>query len=278
MTERVPHISPELVLIDPELAEIARAALPDPSDILGTRPEVEREPLPPVRSFFEALPAEPARLPDDEAEPPSRRRRTGRRLLIAACVSVLVGFSIGRMTASHPDFTFEAVPQDAASGSSVAYAQQGNRAAAPLRSGRAADRTTGLARRDARAARSVVAGTRYRGKTKPAPKRRARALGRTKPKRTPRPSRNVLGVVVSLSPHGVTLQWQPPTSSRRVVVLRRNHRSSKHAGVVYRGTQRSFRDRSVRAGTYTYLIVNYDRGRSASSGVPTVVDVPRRRA
>ena len=92
--------------------------------------------------------------------------------------------------------------------------------------------------------------------------------------RTPRRSRNVLGVIVSVSPRTVTIRWRPPASSRHVIVLRRKQGTTKER-VVYRGTRAWLRDGSLEPGTYTYLIVNYDRGRRASSGVPTVVDVAR---
>jgi hypothetical protein len=95
----------------------------------------------------------------------------------------------------------------------------------------------------------------------------AAAAGRIK-----RPSRNVLGVVVSLAPAAVTIRWQAPASSRKVIVLRRA-RGARAPKVIYRGRRAWFRDASLRPGTYTYVIVNYDRGRRASSGVPTVVDV-----
>lgn len=257
MTQRVPVISPELALIDPALAEKARAGLPDPGEFFSAR-------LPAAQ----AATTEAHRLPDVEPQPRRRRRtRTLGRVLVAS-IFLLAGFSIGRMTATQPPgFIIEQV----VGGDSASQSLQQRSAAKAAAS--APSRTTARPRVRTRATRrsaaSGVAGARHGRGAKTASKRSPRKAAAV---RTPRRSRNVLGVIVSLSPRSVTIRWRAPTSSRHVIVLRRKRGASKDL-VVYRGTRPWLQDASLQPGTYTYVIVNYDRGGRASSGVPTVVEV-----
>lgn len=74
-----------------------------------------------------------------------------------------------------------------------------------------------------------------------------------------------------MSRHGVTLRWQAPADSARVVVLRK-WSTRPGSAVVYRGRAALFRDPSLRRCTgYRYTIVNYDRHGHRSTGVPTSV-------
>jgi hypothetical protein len=69
----------------------------------------------------------------------------------------------------------------------------------------------------------------------------------------------------------VTLVWQKPINSSRVVVLRALG-MHKRGAVVYRGRGASYRDISARPCTaYRYTIVNFDPRGHRSTGVPTSV-------
>ena len=82
---------------------------------------------------------------------------------------------------------------------------------------------------------------------------------------------NVLGVSAEVDNPGVTLVWQRPAGSKRVVVLR-SLAAGKRSVVVYRGAATSYRDLSPQPCTaYRYTIVNYDRSGHHSTGVPTSV-------
>ena len=82
---------------------------------------------------------------------------------------------------------------------------------------------------------------------------------------------NVLGVTAGVNSKGVKLVWQRPPGSDHVVVLRALS-SRKQSVVVFRGRATTYRDVSARpCSEYRYTIVNYDRPRHPSTGVPTSV-------
>ncbi len=82
---------------------------------------------------------------------------------------------------------------------------------------------------------------------------------------------NVLGVAAQVDRPGVTLVWQRPAGSDRVVVLR-SLTARTGSVVVYEGRASNYRDTSPRPCTaYRYTIVNYDRNGHRSTGVPTSV-------
>lgn len=264
MTQRVPVISPELVLIDPALAGRARAELPDPGEFVAARLRAAQEQSRSSASLEAPTPV-PAHLPDVEPERPSPRpSRPLRRVLVAAIV-LLAGFSIGRMTAAPPPgFIIEQVDD---AGSTLRSLQQQSTPPAAAAPGSRTTRPPIQRAGNKKPRRGpVVAGARH-GRGEKSKRRNAFSAAAA-----PRRSRNVLGVVVSVSPGAVTIRWRAPTSSRRVVVLRRK-RGARKQQVVYRGRRPWLRDAALAPGTYTYVIVNYDRGRKASSGVPTVVEV-----
>jgi len=70
---------------------------------------------------------------------------------------------------------------------------------------------------------------------------------------------------------GVQLVWERPSRSDHVVILRALS-SRKKSVVVFRGRATTYRDVSARpCSEYRYTIVNYDRLRRSSTGVPTSV-------
>jgi len=241
-------ISPELALVDPELARRARELLPEPSE----RPRAPRPAPPAPAPVFRPPTPEPVA----EAEVAPGRRRWPRALLLAAAI-----FAAG-----------------AASGTFLRTENAGSpatalevRAGAPTTQARPTSRpaVTSAVLRPPK-----VAAKKRATKTTVAKKRT------TKPTAAPRQRRrharvawaaNVLGVSAQVNRLGVELEWQRPAASSHVVVTRRRvHRGP--GVVVYRGWATSYRDASARACTaYRYTIVNYDRKGHRSTGVPTSV-------
>jgi hypothetical protein len=81
-------ISPELVLVDPELAELARARLPERPDFIAE--------LASKRTVPAATEAIPPPEPVEPAPPPSRRRAVSTLALLGAtALGLLVGVEIG---------------------------------------------------------------------------------------------------------------------------------------------------------------------------------------
>ena len=230
-------ISPELALIDPELARRARELVPEPRERSSPHRGL---PGPPAAE----LPAAPELAPGPEVQPALRRRWT--RALVLAAVIFVVGAASGTVLA----------PRHAAS-------------PGPTLEVRAAATTTQRRLKpqaiDKRAALRPAKVSRESGPDRigPAPRlhqRHARVVW----------APNVLGVVIKVGGGSVALLWQRPAGSARVVVLRARDRGPSL--VVYRGRAMSFRDSSIRPCTpYRYTMVNYDRRGHRSTGVPTSV-------
>ena len=242
-------ISPELVLVDPALAERARRELPD-------RPEPL---MPSPRSAEPPNPSRPAYEPPEIAVAPSllvptlepRRRRT---VLLAGLVFVLGalvgGFFGDRYTFPRP--TLEARSALLRTPVRVAGTQQNSQ---------------------------DQSGSEPRARVRPPDRVLERSLRPPKTTVPPHPQRsrrfpwatNVLGVAARVGHRAVRLVWQRPADSRRVVVLRALG-VGRRSIVLYRGQATSYRDASTRPCTaYRYTIVNYNGRGHRSTGVPTTI-------
>lgn len=241
-------ISPELALVDRDLALRARELLPVPRE----RPRGQQ----PLRE---------SPTPEPAARLVVRRRRRWPRTLVLAIVIFAAGAVSGSLLGNHetsaPATTLEV------------------RAAAPTAHQSTTTRTVLRPPHQATATRAVLRPPHQSSATRAVlrPPKDARSRATTSPRRGQRRRHarvawagNVLGVEVTVGRNGVALVWQRPADSARVVVLRT--RGSRASVVVYRGRAPSYRDASPRPCTgYRYTIVNYDRRGHRSTGVPTSV-------
>ena len=97
-----PQTTPELVLVDPKLARVARAALPDPPDCLAPRePRVERPVGPPIPVRPVSAAPAPAESAPRFVRPPATRRTLHTVVTTAAWI-VLAGVIVSPLLAFLP--------------------------------------------------------------------------------------------------------------------------------------------------------------------------------
>jgi hypothetical protein len=257
--EELGPISPELVLVDPVLAERARKLLPDPRE--RPRPRV-----PLVAAESSSVPVHEPLAIAAEPAPPPRNLRWRRTVVLAALVfaagAISGNFLGGRHASSSPGVTFEAQTV----------------APTTTRAGKAKQALPQRASAERRPALRppVVKKKNRRPTVKNKDRRPTTTSGHRQRRRAPRVTwaTNVLGVTARVGSPGLTIVWRRPANSRRVVVLR-TRSARRHGVVVFRGRATSYRDASLRPCTaYRYTIVNYDRGGHRSTGVPTSVVTP----
>jgi hypothetical protein len=228
-------ISPELALVDPELARRARELLPEPRE----RPRV-RQPVPadPAVPAAPEVPAEPELLP--------RRRRWPQTLVLAAVI-----FFAGAVSG-----TFLGNKQTGSLGTALEIRAVGSTTQS---------RPPPQAPAKHAALRPPKISHTSRGKARgSAPRQRRRhAWVAWAP--------NVHRLAAQVARSGVALTWRRPADSARVVVLRARARHGSEV-VVYRGRARSYVDARARPCTaYRYTVVNYDRHGHRSTGVPMLI-------
>src|SRR5438067_7146951 len=231
-------ISPELVLVDPALAERARRLLPDPTESLEPR----------APAAIESRPSVPAPVrPGVAPMPVPRRRRRWARTVVLAVVVFAAGSASGGFLPDRHSAPSDVVLEVQSAGPAGTQGEESGPPQRPPAAKRSPQRPSAAKRSPQRPPRA-----------RPVPPHRTWAA-------------NVLGVAAQVGSPGVKLVWQRPTVSGHVVVLRARGNHGRGT-VVFGGRVASFRDLSPRPCTaYRYTIVNYDRHGHRSTGVPTSV-------
>jgi hypothetical protein len=265
-------ISPELVLIDAELAATARALLPDYS-VEYARPALRPVGLTQGVSELVGAPEQPTepltwaedrevQLDQWERKAPSWRIRGIVTVMVAALFALsVVAVLSWRRSADEPR---AAVPHGASIGTGPDVPR--------------IPETTTLTGGTTIPEEPLPVTSERTERTAPAPT----ATGeRPAPPSLPPPlpppvpygdpPSNVLGVVVTTGSRRVTLRWQRPAGAVDVIILRRPGRHGAES-IVYKGKRNTYVDRNVRDRVaYRYLIISRDSQGRVSSGVPTIV-------
>ena len=245
-SEELGPITPELVLVDPVLAELARTQLPEPREQTRPRRRIA------ASSAGGTIGARPKAV---SPQSPRSRPRRWQRITVLAALVFAAGAALGGLFKTMPG-TSTHVTLEVEAG--AAPTTTSSRAPKSTRKEPSSDAPDASRRRLSKDRRTTPA---------TAPKRQRRRAGR------PRPiwSANVLGVTAAVDVHGVLLVWQRPLRFDQVVVFR-TPGTRERSDIVYRGRATSYRDLSARPCTaYRYLIVNYDLAGHRSTGVPTSV-------
>ena len=288
-------ISPELVLVDPELAPRARALLdrqpwsvarseqPPDTVSLGAGAAAQTAPLVSNARLIEQLSEGRIAAEPDEWQYGSARRRRWRHVTGAAVLCAQPPrrrfFSLGDR--QRPDRPARRGPDGTVS-SAAATEQQATQRKRVASSASGPGETASDAR--ASTAGSSDPPTKTEREASVTEKPKAQVAGRRtthprprvtrptpRPRTTaPRPS-NVLGVVASTQGGAVTLRWQPPRGAVGVVIRRRPGRGADET-TVYEGTRKVYVDRTVQEGVvYRYSIVTKGKRGTRSKGVAVFV-------
>jgi hypothetical protein len=231
--EELGPISPELALVDHVLAERARALLPEPREQSMPRPT----------SIPVTTPSAP--ISTEAARP--RPRRWRRTAALAALVFVAGAASGGLL--ARKDGPASRVRLELQGGTRTPLTDAGQ---------------PNVTQRGSADERTQASPQQLDDRPAPTEAKRRAAVRRTW-------APNVLGVTAGVDSKGVKLVWERPHGSDHVVVLRALS-SRRKSVVVFRGRATTYRDVSARpCSEYRYTIVNYDRLRHPSTGVPTSV-------
>jgi hypothetical protein len=273
-------ISPELVLIDAELAATARAQLPDfavryPSpapprvEEAGEVPALVETPEPPPSAPLTWADDDEVELDAWERKAPSWRFRAG----VAATVAALFALSAFLVLS----WRGSALDPRAAVRQGAGPSSPGREVPPPVPATSTPGTTLPGETSPGGSGTTQPTQTETAEQPPKAPPPPPPPL-RPPPPPTPtgRPPSNVLGVVVTAGSRRVTLQWQRPANAVAVIILRRPGRHGAES-TVYEGTSNKYVDRTVRNRiAYRYLIISRDRQGRLSSGVPTVVTPSKR--
>jgi hypothetical protein len=271
----VATLSPELALVDPDLAAIARAMLPAPPDCLAARvmalPQPASRPPPEIASQPPLTPHDPW-LPT----PASRRRRPSLGALAGTLFATLVIVSpaldlIPWIGAAPPTLVGPERPADPASPRIV----KAKPAATAKPATRSSDPPSQPSRQDPSKQAGSGAAKTTGSKAKAKSGRSATpAAGRaSKPKRAPRPAGAAAGSVTRQVSRGVRLRWKPAKGADLYNVIfwgdgkRVKDLWVKASSVVVGRSSSGNRRAALPAGRYTWFVFpGYRRGDKVEYG------------